>query len=34
MKGQIVPTPIPGSVVLMITGVVGMIVVGRRRVRS
>ena len=34
LKAQVCPVPVPGSVVLMITGIMGMIVIGRRRVRE
>ncbi len=34
LKAQVCPVPIPGSMVLMVTGVMGMIIVGRRRVRA
>ena len=34
MKSQICPTPIPGSILLMGSGVLGMVAIGLRRRRA
>lgn len=34
VRAQVCPVPIPGSVVLMVTGVAGMIFIGRRRTQA